>query len=160
MAPDTLKQILLTLVQNAREAMPDGGPIEIRVGRGEGGTVAVDVLDEGPGIPADVLPRIFDPFFTTKGDVQGVGLGLFVAEGLVRRHSGRLRAWNREGAGAHFRVELPVAGEDAGEAGKPAAADGGQSAGQSDTTGVGGSGATDAARPSSSDEPDEEGNQP
>jgi len=108
MAPDTLKQILLTLAQNAREAMPDGGRIEIRAAS-EGDVVALEVLDEGPGIPEEVLPRIFDPFYTTKGDVQGVGLGLFVAEGLVRRHGGRLVAANRDNGGARFRVELPHA---------------------------------------------------
>jgi signal transduction histidine kinase len=115
-APDTLKQILLTLVQNARDAMPEGGTTDIRA-RTEGGVFVLDVLDEGEGIPEDIMPRVFDPFFTTKGDVQGVGLGLFVAEGLVRRHGGRLVASNRDGKGAHFRVELPVVeteGQDRG----------------------------------------------
>jgi len=70
----------------------------------------VTVADRGTGIPDDILPRMFDPFFTTKGEVRGVGLGLFVAEGIVRRYGGALTARNREdGGGAVFRLELPIA---------------------------------------------------
>jgi signal transduction histidine kinase len=107
-APDVLKQVLLSLVQNAREAMPQGGRVAIHM-RAVDGAIALDVEDEGPGIHAEVLPRVFDPFFTTKSDVQGVGLGLFIAEGLVRRSGGRLSAGNREVGGARFRIELPAA---------------------------------------------------
>ena len=116
-APDALKQVLLNVVRNAREAIAQqparaGAPgerIAIAVGR-DGGTVRIDVSDNGPGIPADVLPRVFDPFFTTKGEVQGVGLGLFVAEGLVRTAGGRITATNAPGGGgAHFLIELPEA---------------------------------------------------
>lgn len=121
MGPDALKQILLNLVENAREAAgeADGrGPaaVEIRV-RPEGPDerVAVEVLDDGPGLDPSVRSRIFDPFFTTKDQVHGVGLGLFVAEGLVRRHGGRIVASDREGGGARFRIELPSpAPEEAG----------------------------------------------
>ena len=60
-----------------------------------------------------MLRRVFDPFFTTKGAVHGVGLGLFVAEGLVRAAGGRLTATNRPEGGARFRVELPDASADA-----------------------------------------------
>ncbi len=107
-APEALKQVLINLVQNAQEAMPDGGPIEIRLDGADDRT-RIEIEDAGPGIPDDILPRIFDPFFTTKGEVSGVGLGLFVAEGIVRRHGGTLSARNRTGgSGAVFRVELPV----------------------------------------------------
>jgi C4-dicarboxylate-specific signal transduction histidine kinase len=59
-------------------------------------------------LAADVLPHVFDPFFTTKDAVSGVGLGLSVAQGLARRHGGRMEAANRsDGGGARFRVELP-----------------------------------------------------
>jgi two-component system NtrC family sensor kinase len=123
MPPDALKQILFNLVDNAREASGTEGVVEIRVRRT--GTLAeIDVIDEGPGIPDENLPRLFDPFFTTKGAVHGVGLGLFVAEGLARRYGGRMSAGNRDdGRGARFRLEVPVAlsGEDA----EPAAASGG-----------------------------------
>jgi two-component system C4-dicarboxylate transport sensor histidine kinase DctB len=115
-SPDALKQILLNLVQNAREAAGvesrRGGArarVEIVVAGSEG-EVTIDVRDDGPGIPTAILPRIFDPFFTTKGVPHGVGLGLFVAEGLARTAGGRMSAGNREGApGAWFRVTLPAA---------------------------------------------------
>jgi len=69
----------------------------------------LEVVDRGPGIPEDVLPNIFDPFFTTKDAVTGVGLGLSVADGLVRRHGGRLEGANNEdGVGARFRIEMPT----------------------------------------------------
>ena len=108
MAPDVLKQVLLSLVENAREAMPAGGPVEIRTAATSEG-IRIEVMDQGPGIGEEVLPRVFDPFFTTKGVVHGVGLGLFIAEGLVRRSGGRLLAGNRSGGGARFTLELPTA---------------------------------------------------
>ncbi|MGD8872578.1 MAG: HAMP domain-containing sensor histidine kinase [Gemmatimonadota bacterium] len=107
--PDALKQILLNLVLNAAEAGDGDATVDVAVSR-RNGTVLVDVLDDGPGIPEEVLDRLFDPFFTTKGGVTGVGLGLFVAEGLARRYGGRLDGANRtERPGAHFTIELPVA---------------------------------------------------
>lgn len=110
--PDALKQVLTNLVQNARDAMPGGGEIRLHLGRRDG-TIAISIEDSGPGIAPDVLPRIFDPFFTTKGEVHGIGLGLFVADGIVRRFGGRLRAENRaEGPGAEFRIELPAVASD------------------------------------------------
>jgi signal transduction histidine kinase len=111
--PDALKQVLLNAVQNAQEAMLGGGPIHITV-RGDHDRVTILVADRGAGIPDDVLPRVFDPFFTTKGEVSGVGLGLFVAHGIVRRHGGRARATNRgDGPGAELAIELPAAAEPA-----------------------------------------------
>ena len=110
-SPEALKQVLINLVQNGQEAMPGGGPIDIQIGAADG-LVTLEVADGGTGIPNDVLPRIFDPFFTTKGEVRGVGLGLFVAEGIVRAHGGALTARNRaDGSGAIFRLELPIADE-------------------------------------------------
>jgi signal transduction histidine kinase len=111
MAPDTLKQVLLSLIQNAREAMPDGGTVWLSLAR-VGERVVIEVADDGPGIEEDLLDRIFDPFFTTKGEVSGVGLGLFIAQGLVTRSGGRLTAHHRDGGtAAVFRIELPVAGK-------------------------------------------------
>jgi two-component system C4-dicarboxylate transport sensor histidine kinase DctB len=105
MPADVLTQILSSLVQNAAEAMPEGR-IEIHLRR-VGRLAFVEVLDEGPGIPDEVLPRIFDPFFTTKRSVQGVGLGLFVAEAMARSYGGRLSAANRsDRTGAAFRLQI------------------------------------------------------
>ena len=114
LSPDRLTQILLNLVQNAREA---GAPrIEIRVDERADG-VTVEVEDNGPGIPPDLVPRIFDPFYTTKGDVNGAGLGLFVAEGIVRAAGGRIIACGRTDGqrGACFRLEFPAGAHNAAE---------------------------------------------
>ncbi|MEO5580880.1 MAG: HAMP domain-containing sensor histidine kinase [Gemmatimonadaceae bacterium] len=123
--PDALKQVLLNLVQNGREAMENARAesdpasphrIDILVSHA-GPNIAIDVLDRGPGIEDGFLEKIFDPFFTTKSAVHGVGLGLFVAEGLVRGSGGELSAFNRDdGPGACFRTVLPVAAPPASSA--------------------------------------------
>ncbi len=105
-----LQQVLLSLVQNAHQAMIDvEGPrvLTVRL-RVEGLHAALAVLDTGPGIPADVLPRVFDPFFTTRLPGEGGGLGLFVAHGIVTEHRGRLWAENRPEGGAGFFLDLPL----------------------------------------------------
>jgi C4-dicarboxylate-specific signal transduction histidine kinase len=109
-----LKQVLLNLVQNSRDASTSDGPAMIDVSvRSQGTHVSVDVMDDGPGIPPEILHRVFDPFFTTKDAVHGVGLGLFVAEGLVRSAGGSIAARNGGGAsgtpyrGAWIHIELP-----------------------------------------------------
>ena len=105
---DSLKQVLLNLVQNAQEAVGNPGRIEIRVGAA-GPNARIEVLDSGPGIGEEKLPRVFDPFFTTKADIRGVGLGLYTAAGLIRSHGGRIGAADRTGAsGAHLIVEVPL----------------------------------------------------
>ncbi len=112
MSPDSLKQVLLNLVQNALEATSGAGngaaQVVVSV-RGIPDGVEIVVQDNGPGVPQELRTRIFDPFFTTKGAVDGVGLGLFVAEGLVRSVGGRL-ALDSSSGGARFVVELPHAG--------------------------------------------------
>jgi signal transduction histidine kinase len=111
-APDALKQILLNIVQNAREAVVHAGKgtprIAVTVRDADDGIV-IRVSDNGPGIRADLRGRIFDPFFTTKEAVDGVGLGLFVAEGLVRSAGGRLALDDASTLGATFVIELPAA---------------------------------------------------
>jgi signal transduction histidine kinase len=115
MGPDSLKQVLLNLIQNAREAIRSGGTKAPRIGvsvRQAPDGVVIAVEDNGPGVPQELRTRIFDPFFTTKSAVDGVGLGLFVAEGLVRSAGGRLTL-DRSTSGARFVVELPKAGTPA-----------------------------------------------
>lgn len=105
-----LQQVLLNLVQNAHQAMrehPGERVLTLRVRTTEEHAV-VEVLDTGPGIPPEILPKIFDPFFTTKPAGRGSGLGLSVSYGIVSEHRGRLRAENRPGGGAAFIVELPL----------------------------------------------------
>ncbi|MBI3635294.1 MAG: GAF domain-containing protein [Candidatus Rokubacteria bacterium] len=104
-----IQQVVLNLVQNAHQAMAKHSGhrvLTVRV-RALARGAAIDVLDTGPGIPADVLPRIFDPFFTTKAPGEGSGLGLSVSYGIIAEHRGRLSATNRPEGGAAFVIELP-----------------------------------------------------
>ena len=101
-----LRQALLNLLRNAREAMPDGGEIEIHV-EAEGMSVLVSVKDRGTGIPDEVRAKIFDPFFSTKG--EGTGLGLAITRQIVEAHGGALSASAREGGGTTFTIALPIA---------------------------------------------------
>ena len=105
-----LQQVLLNLVQNAHQAMlksahPHVLTMRISV---EGDRAVLAVLDTGPGIAPEVLPRIFDPFFTTKPPGEGSGLGLSVSYGIIAEHRGRLVAANRPEGGAVFSIELPL----------------------------------------------------
>ncbi len=101
-----LRQALLNLLRNAREAMPDGGPIDVRVAA-EGMSVAIDVEDRGGGIPDAIRARVFDPFFSTKG--EGTGLGLAITRHIVEAHGGSVTCEAREGGGTRFRIALPIA---------------------------------------------------
>jgi C4-dicarboxylate-specific signal transduction histidine kinase len=105
-----LEQVLVNLLGNAADALGsrDGGEVDVRV-TSNAGRVTIAVRDNGPGIPAEVLPRLFEPFFTTKGPGAGLGLGLTICEGIVRDLGGTLRARNLpEEEGAEFTVELPA----------------------------------------------------
>ena len=105
-----IQQVLLNLVQNARHALlrQTGDRVLILRVRPRADRVVIEVVDNGPGIPPEVLPRIFDPFFTTKPPGEGSGLGLSVSYGIVGQHGGRLYAENRPEGGAAFVVELPT----------------------------------------------------
>jgi signal transduction histidine kinase len=112
-APDALKQVLINMVQNAREAVAGHdasrrAEITIDVRR-EAASVIVSVTDNGPGIPEAERSRIFDPFYSTKSEMAGVGLGLFVAEGIIRSAGGRLSVHDAPGGGAMFEVALRAA---------------------------------------------------
>ena len=108
-----VEQLLTNLLRNALDALRDVASPQLTV------TLAVDeaqviltVADNGPGIEAEVLEHLFDPFYTTKAVGDGLGLGLFIAFGIVQDLAGRIRAENRpagEGGGARFHVELPCA---------------------------------------------------
>jgi signal transduction histidine kinase len=102
-----LNQVWLNLVDNALDAIPTGGRVEIAASH-EDGSVVVRVVDNGPGIPDDIRERIFDPFFTTKPVGQGTGLGLDITQRLLRRHDGVIDVESRPGR-TEFRVTLPLA---------------------------------------------------
>jgi signal transduction histidine kinase len=101
-----LNQVWLNLIDNALDAVAESGRIDVTAAR-NGGAVVVRVVDNGPGIPADIRGRIFDPFFTTKGVGQGAGLGLDIVRRLVQRHDGEIDVDSRPGR-TEFRVSLPV----------------------------------------------------
>jgi two-component system NtrC family sensor kinase len=99
----------MNLMINALDVLPERGLLRITIDDArEEGFVAVDVADDGPGIPEHILVRIFDPFFTTKPKGKGTGLGLSVAQGIVHKLGGYLRVASEVGEGATFTVLLPV----------------------------------------------------
>jgi signal transduction histidine kinase len=101
-----LNQVWANLVDNALDAVNDGGRVTVTA-RGEGTKVVVRVTDDGPGIPADVQGRIFDPFFTTKPVGKGTGLGLDIVRRLVDRNDGLIEVESQPGH-TEFRVALPA----------------------------------------------------
>ena len=108
-SPNQLKQIFLNLMANARQAMPNGGTVNVDVRRDGPKHVVAVVSDDGPGIDQSVLERIFDPFFTTKRLTGGTGLGLSVSLGIAESHAGTLTATSEPGHGAAFTLRLPIA---------------------------------------------------
>ncbi len=110
---DQIKQVVLNLIQNAAEALPErDGKIEVRVIK-EKGCVLLQVKDNGSGIPDDIQDQIFEPFFTTKKDeVKGTGLGLSVTYGIVNNHGGHIEHERAEGGGTLFSVYLPISGNE------------------------------------------------
>jgi two-component system NtrC family sensor kinase len=104
-----IQQVLLALLMNAVQAMPQGGRLKVETSyQAERGAVRITVSDEGMGIPEDVLPHIFEPFFTTKAEGKGVGLGLAVAFGIVHQHRGNIEVSSAPQKGTSFTVMLPV----------------------------------------------------
>ena len=107
-APSQINQVFLNLITNAAQALPaNGGEITLST-RDEGGGVAVEVADNGKGIPPEILPKIFDPFFTTKEVGKGTGLGLSISYKIVQQHGGRITVASTVGKGTKFTVWLPL----------------------------------------------------
>ena len=108
-SPSQINQVILNLVVNAAQATPEsGGSIVVRTYMPDAHRVAVEVADNGRGIPNDVLPKIFDPFFTTKDVGKGTGLGLAISYRIIEAHGGRIEVDSRAGVGTRFTVLLPV----------------------------------------------------
>jgi CheY-like chemotaxis protein len=126
--PDQLQQVFTNLFLNASQAMREAhgqGILTVTTGFAPGGAgVVITVADTGPGIKTEHLPRVFEPFFTTKGEGQGTGLGLAICQRIVENHGGRIGVESRPGAGARFRIELPVGEQPAGDPGPRDAAPG------------------------------------
>ena len=107
---------LLTLLNNAHDAMPGGGRVTIDIRPAPGG-IAIEVRDTGGGIAPEILPRLFEPWVTNKPVGRGTGLGLSIVRDIVREHRGTIAASNVPGEGAAFVIELPAAESPATSAG-------------------------------------------
>jgi len=120
--PTRIRQAVVNMVLNARDAMPQGGEVRLGLfrlmvgpgerpplaGMGPGEWICLEVADTGTGIPSEVLPHIFEPFFTTKPRGVGTGLGLAQVYGIVQQHGGHIGVETEVGKGTTFRVYLPA----------------------------------------------------
>jgi CheY-like chemotaxis protein/anti-sigma regulatory factor (Ser/Thr protein kinase) len=102
-----LREVLVNMIFNAVDAMPRGGTLSLAA-QEDGDQVSITVSDTGGGMSPEVRSRIFDPFFTTKGKA-GMGLGLAVSYGIIRRHEGSVEVASDAGKGTTFTIRLPVA---------------------------------------------------
>lgn len=103
-----LTQVFSNVIANAIDAMPLGGRLSIHIREMDPGQILIEVMDEGPGIAEENLPRLFEPFFTTKGNL-GTGIGLWVSRKLIEKHHGHITIRNRDGGqhGTLVLVSLP-----------------------------------------------------
>jgi two-component system sensor histidine kinase HydH len=108
---NTFRRVLLNLVQNALEAMPQGGTLTLQ-GQRTATAVHLEVQDTGSGMAADTLAQIFEPLYTTKPG--GTGLGLYIVLEIIAAHGGHITVESREGQGTTFTLMLPVARDEAG----------------------------------------------
>ena len=102
--PGQIRQVFHNLIQNALQAMPEGGRLRVRIAALPD-AVRVEIADTGPGIPPERIPKLFRPFATTKPG--GTGLGLAISQRIVQEHGGSIRVESRPGEGATFVIELP-----------------------------------------------------
>ena len=108
-SPSQINQVLLSLINNAAQAIEsERGTIRLTTRREDEAHVAVEIEDNGKGIPPDVLPRIFDPLFTTRDSGKGTGLGLSISRKIVAQHGGSITVDSAVGIGTKFRVVLPL----------------------------------------------------
>ena len=104
-----MQQVFMNLIQNAIEAMPVGGEINIKAFfNKEENKVEIEISDTGVGIPEEYLPHIFEPFYSSKENGQSIGIGLFVVYGVIEQIGGRITVDSQVGKGTTFRISLPV----------------------------------------------------
>jgi two-component system NtrC family sensor kinase len=102
-----MRQVMLNIFKNAKEAMPKGGTLTVRTSR-EDNQVLIHIQDTGMGIPEGIRDKIFEAFFTTKQKVKGVGLGLSVCYGIIKDHGGEIKVESEEEKGTTFTISLPI----------------------------------------------------
>jgi signal transduction histidine kinase len=102
-----MRQVMLNIIKNAKEAMPKGGTLTVRTSR-EDNKVLISIRDTGIGIPKEIRDKIFEAFFTTKQKVKGVGLGLSVCYGIIKDHGGEIKVESEEEKGTTFTISLPI----------------------------------------------------
>lgn len=107
--PDLLHRAFSNLVLNSLDAMPGGGTLTIRTGQKDG-SVRVEISDTGAGLTPEECERLFTPYYTTKR--HGTGLGLAVVQSIVSDHHGKISVESAPGAGATFRIDLPIRPRD------------------------------------------------
>jgi signal transduction histidine kinase len=103
--PDQIKQVVVNIITNAVEAMPEGGRLLIAA-REKDKFLEVEVSDTGCGIPQESMDEIFDPLFTTKA--KGIGLGLAMCKAIIDRHEGNIAVESKVGEGTTFSLRLPL----------------------------------------------------
>jgi signal transduction histidine kinase len=116
---DKIQQILINIILNAIQAMPEGGYLTIstsvakgiRVRDAKKDTVRIDIKDTGIGIPKENLKKLFTPFFTTKEKGKGVGLGLSVVHGIIGKHKGKIEVESEQDVGTTFSIYLEAMDE-------------------------------------------------
>jgi len=106
--PGQVDQVLMNLLTNAAQAIGENGGTISVAAHNQDARVLLTVVDDGPGIPKDVLPRIFDPFFTTKDVGEGSGLGLSIVHGIIERHGGHIEVESEPGQGTKFSISFPL----------------------------------------------------
>jgi len=106
--PSQLRQVLLNLMTNAVESMPDGGTVTLRTRKTPPGMITIDIEDTGMGIPPENLSKLFTPFFTTKPIGKGTGLGLAIVYGIIKMHRGQIHASSKVNEGTTFTITLPI----------------------------------------------------
>ncbi|HYF39093.1 MAG TPA: ATP-binding protein [Gemmatimonadales bacterium] len=108
--PNQIQQVFVNLINNAAQAIASTGRpgnIMVRARRWLDG-VAIDIIDDGPGMSEALAAQVFEPFFTTKAEGEGTGLGLSISQGIVKEHGGRIMLSSEEGRGSTFTVQLPL----------------------------------------------------
>ncbi|HET6836404.1 MAG TPA: ATP-binding protein, partial [Gemmatimonadales bacterium] len=108
--PNQIQQVFVNLINNAAQAIASTGrpgSIVVRARRWLDG-VAIDIIDDGPGMSEVLAAQVFEPFFTTKAEGEGTGLGLSISQGIVKEHGGRIMLSSEEGHGSTFTVQLPL----------------------------------------------------